>query len=256
MHAWLNVSVAGLTSRCAAAAALALAVLAAGCDSVPDAQVAPPVPPPTTSAAPEPTAPAPTTPTVRPSPTAGRKAPPPAPPVPRGTGRFVFPVVAGRISYQGTHHDYPATDIFAACNSPVRAVTDGVVLEVSRVDRFDPAHPTGVYNGGLSVSLRGDDGVRYYGSHLTRVLPGIEAGVRVRAGQQVGTVGRTGNASNVCHLHFGISPVCAGTGDWWIRRGVIWPKQYLDAWRSGNGRSAAAEVTRWRQAHGCPPPPK
>ena len=54
-------------------------------------------------------------------------------------------------------------------------------------------------------------------------------------------VGKTGNAS-VCHLHFGISPPCARTGDWWIRRGVIWPWPYLDAWRVGAVRSPATEV--------------
>src|SRR6185503_8548660 len=49
---------------------------------------------------------------------------------PRSAG-YVYPV-AGRTSYGRTHHDYPATDIFAPCGTAVRAVTDGVVLEVSR----------------------------------------------------------------------------------------------------------------------------
>ena len=111
------------------------------------------------------------------------------------------------------------------------AVTDGEVLEVSRVDRYDPDGAQGPDNGGLSVSLLGDDGVRYYGSHLSALAAGISRGVRVRAGQRLGAVGRTGNANNVCHLHFGLSPPCAGTGDWWIRRGVIWPAPYLRAWR-------------------------
>jgi peptidoglycan LD-endopeptidase LytH len=107
----------------------------------------------------------------------------------------------------------------------------------------------------LSVALRGDDGVRYYGSHLTRVVAGIRARIRVRAGQQLGTVGKTGNASNICHLHFGISPPCAGRKDWWIRRGVIAPAAFLDAWRAGTARSAAEKMAQWRRTHGCPPPP-
>jgi len=163
--------------------------------------------------------------------------------------------VRGRASYRPTHSGYPGTDIFAGCGTPVVAVTEGTVLEVSRVDRFDKAGPRGPFNGGKFVALRGTDGVRYYGSHLNEVLTGIEAGARVRAGQQLGTVGRTGNASNVCHLHFGISPPCGGTGDWWIRRGVLWPARFLDAWRAGKNRSPAGPVEAWRRERGCPAAP-
>lgn len=189
--------------------------------------------------------PAPTTP--RPTAAAPATAVPAAP-----TWRYVFPVVASPVSYHATHAGYPATDIFAACGSPVRAVTDGLVLEVSRVDRFDAAEPDRAVKGGLFVSLRGDDGVRYYGSHLSSVAAGLERGVRVRAGQRLGAVGHTGDASNVCHLHFGISPPCRGVGDWWIRRGVVWPAAYLDSWRAGTSRSPAYRVVAWQRAQGCP----
>lgn len=174
---------------------------------------------------------------------------------PAAGGEYAFPVVADPISYHRTHAGYPATDIFADCGSPVRAVTDGLVIEVSRVDRYNPDHPDGADKGGRFVSVRGDDGVRYYGSHLREVSPGIDAGVRVAAGQRVGSVGRTGNSSNVCHLHFGVSPPCAATGDWWIRRGVVWPWPYLDAWGDGADRSPASEVAAWHRDHGCPPAP-
>lgn len=170
--------------------------------------------------------------------------------------RFTFPVQAANASYHRTHAVYPGADIFAACGTPVVAVTSGVILEVSRVDRFDKRGPRGPFNGGKFVSLRGDDGVRYYGSHLAEVAPGIEAGVRVRAGELIGTVGRTGNASNVCHLHFGISPLCPAADGWWIRRGVVWPAPYLDAWRKGLNKSAAEEVFAWQRGHGCPKPPR
>ncbi|PZF99512.1 M23 family metallopeptidase [Micromonospora deserti] len=167
----------------------------------------------------------------------------------------VFPVRGRNVAYHPTHSVYPGTDIFADCGEPVVAVTDGTVLEVSRVDRFDRRGPLGPYNGGLSVSLLGDDGVRYYGSHLSGIADGIDAGVRVRAGQRLGAVGRTGNANNVCHLHFGISPPCAGRDGWWIRRGVVWPAPYLDSWRRGGNREPAAEVTAWHRRHGCPKAP-
>jgi peptidoglycan LD-endopeptidase LytH len=162
----------------------------------------------------------------------------------------VFPV-AGLTSYGHTHHDYPATDIMAACGSTVRAATDGVVLEVNRVDRYDPTVNDGATRGGLFVSLLGNDGVRYYGSHLRAVAAGLGAGVRVTAGQKIGEVGRSGDAS-ACHLHFGVSPPCARTGDWWVRRGVIWPWSYLDSWRRGGTSSPVATVTAWQGSHGCP----
>ena len=165
--------------------------------------------------------------------------------------RYVFPVKASNVDYHPTHGKYPATDLFADCGEPVVAAASGVILETSRSDRYVEGSPDGPYNGGLSVSLLGDDGVRYYGSHLSRVQSGIRAGVRVAAGQRLGSVGRTGNANNVCHLHFGISPPCARTGDWKVRRGVVWPAKYLDSWRKGGNLSPVAKVRAWRQEHGC-----
>jgi murein DD-endopeptidase MepM/ murein hydrolase activator NlpD len=185
-------------------------------------------------------APARSTPTASPTPSPTTAAPP----------HYVFPVVASGATYAHTHHDYPASDIMAPCGSPNLAVTDGVILEVSRVDTWNPKVDAGATRGGLSVSLLGDDGVRYYGSHYASILPEIVAGVRVHAGQQLGVVGKTGDAS-ACHLHFGISPVCARTGDWWTRRGEIWPWPYLDSWRAGGSKSAVAEITAWVNAHGC-----
>jgi len=176
---------------------------------------------------------------------------PPSPSVATG-GRYVFPV-DGKASYGRTHHDYPASDVFAPCGAVVRAVTAGTVLEVSREDRFDPANPRGADKGGLSVSVLGDDGVRYYGSHFSAIDAAVQPGVRVAAGTRLGLVGRTGNTNGTCHLHFGLSPPCAKTGDWWIRRGVLYPWPYLDAWRAGQARSPAAEVESWRASKGCPP---
>ncbi|MER5607034.1 M23 family metallopeptidase [Micromonospora tulbaghiae] len=201
-------------------------------------------------------APSPMATAAQPADPAGPVPPAASPPSPARTDvKRVFPVRAGNVDYHPTHGGYPGTDVFADCGEPVVAVTDGVVLEVSRVDRFDRRGPLGPNNGGLSVSLLGDDGVRYYGSHLSAIDAGVDAGVRVRAGQQLGKVGRTGNANNVCHLHFGLSPKCTGADDWWIRRGVVWPAPYLNSWRKGGNRSPVAEVTAWQRKHGCPASP-
>jgi peptidoglycan LD-endopeptidase LytH len=163
---------------------------------------------------------------------------------------YAFPVKpASQASYGRAHHDYPATDIFAACGTDVIAPTAGVVQEVSRQDLWDPAVNEGSTRGGLSVSIVGRDGVRYYGSHFATITKGIEPGVKVATGQTLGTVGRTGSARPTpCHLHFGISPPCA-VGDWDVRRGVVptWP--YLDAWKAGKQLSPAKEVAGWKAAN-------
>ncbi|PRY28989.1 peptidase M23-like protein [Pseudosporangium ferrugineum] len=176
---------------------------------------------------------------------------PPATPSKPEDVRHVFPVKASNVAFHPTHSKYPATDIFADCGEPAVATTSGVVLEVSLRDEYVKGRPDGPLNGGLSVSILGDDGVRYYGSHLSKVQAGIRAGVRVEAGQRLGKVGRTGNANGVCHLHYGISPPCAKVGDWKVRRGVIWPATYLTSWRKGGNKSPVAKVQSWKAAHNC-----
>jgi peptidoglycan LD-endopeptidase LytH len=170
---------------------------------------------------------------------------------PKKVVKYVFPVKASNVDWHTTHSKYKATDIFADCGKPVVAATSGVVLEISLTDKYVKGSPDGPNNGGLSVSLLGDDGVRYYGSHLSKVQTGIKKGVRVAAGQQIGKVGRTGNANNVCHLHYGISPPCAKVGDWKVRRGVVWPYSYLASWRKGGAKSPVAEVAAWKRSHNC-----
>ncbi|MEU4239018.1 M23 family metallopeptidase [Actinoplanes sp. NPDC026619] len=165
--------------------------------------------------------------------------------------KYVFPVKASNVSFHTTHSKYPATDIFADCGETVVATTSGVVLEVSLKDVYVEGAADGPNNGGLSVSLLGDDGVRYYGSHLSKVLTNIRAGVRVTAGQQLGKVGHTGNASGVCHLHYGISPPCAKVGDWKVRRGVVWPHTFLTSWRKSGQKSPVATVQAWKTSHNC-----
>lgn len=172
---------------------------------------------------------------------------------------YRFPV-DGDTSYGATHHDYPATDIFADCGTAVVAPVSGTVVGVRRTDRYTSGVDDPALRGGRSWTLVGDDGVRYYGSHLAAVEPSIGSGTWVRAGQRLGRVGQSGNAAGVgCHLHFGVSPVCAGDGDpdsdWWIRRGVIPTYPYLQAWADGRDRSPAGEAATWQQRNGCPPAP-
>jgi murein DD-endopeptidase MepM/ murein hydrolase activator NlpD len=167
--------------------------------------------------------------------------------------KYVFPVDASNVDWSNTHSKYPGTDLFVNCGSRFVATTSGVVLEVSLKDTYVEGNPDGPANGGLSVSIMGDDGVRYYGSHLSKVQSGITPGARVKAGQLLGLTGRTGNASNVCHLHYGISAPCAKTGDWKVRRGVVWPYSYLASWRKGGQKSPVEAVAAWENKSDCKP---
>jgi murein DD-endopeptidase MepM/ murein hydrolase activator NlpD len=167
---------------------------------------------------------------------------------------YRFPIDAAKISYGGAHHDYPATDIFAARNCPFVAPTNGVVDEVSYSDQWNSSTNKGADRGGRSVSMVGTDGVRYYGSHLQKVASGIRPGVRVTVGQLLGYVGDSGSARGTgTHLHFGLSwPTRAGV--WWVRRGEVYPWPYLDSWKAGGNRSPAAAVAAEHRRQGDVPP--
>jgi hypothetical protein len=153
----------------------------------------------------------------------------------------VFPLDPPSVgSYSPGGHAYVATDIFAPTGTRFVAVTSGVVQGVTRVDVWDPEVDDGATRGGLSVALVGDDGVRYYGSHLSDVAVGLDPGVRVEVGQLLGLVGVTGSARDTpSHLHFGISRPTT-FDDWEVRRGEIDPVPLLDAWRAGDGTATPA----------------
>src|SRR4051812_5519311 len=171
-----------------------------------------------------------------------------APPLPLPAGgtaehhTYRFPIAHCAASYGRTHHDYPATDIFAHKGCSFVAPIAGTVDEVSRHDRWSASADRGATRGGRSVSIVGTDGVRYYGSHLSRVARGIRPGVHVRRGQLLGLVGESGDAS-VPHLHFGVSWTTRD-GIWWVRRGEVWPARFLDAWRQHDDKSPAHAVRR------------
>jgi murein DD-endopeptidase MepM/ murein hydrolase activator NlpD len=118
---------------------------------------------------------------------------------------------------------------------------------VRRDDTYDPLVDNPATRGGRSVSILGDDGVRYYMAHFDEIVEPLAVGDRIAIGERLGTMGSTGRSS-ACHVHFSISPPCSGT-EWSVRRGVIWPYPYLDAWRTGDQLGPAAEVQAWSAAN-------
>ena len=137
-------------------------------------------------------------------------------PVPRtiapGASRYlkVFPV-AGANSYsddygaprhQGRHE---GVDIMADKGTPLVAVDDVTVKRLSRVE-------TGL--GGIWVWLQRADGTEYYYAHMSSILPGVEAGTTLAAGQVFGAVGNTGDARyGATHCHFELHPGGGGSVD-------------------------------------------
>jgi murein DD-endopeptidase MepM/ murein hydrolase activator NlpD len=163
-------------------------------------------------------------------------------PISHAAPTYAFPVKGCKYTYSRYHHDYPATDILTRVGCLFVAPTSGVVDEVNRVDRFSWKTDLGADRGGLSISIVGDDGVRYYGSHLSYISAKIVPGYRVTVGEVMGRTGDSGDARGTTpHLHFGISwPTRAGI--WWVRRGELYPWKYLDAWKVGKDLSPASSV--------------
>jgi murein DD-endopeptidase MepM/ murein hydrolase activator NlpD len=92
-------------------------------------------------------------------------------------------------------------DIMAAEGNQVYAAVAGVVTKTYSADT---APLTG--NG---LRFTQPDGTYFFYGHLSALAPGITVGSELAAGQLVGFVGHTGNAT-VPHLHFEVHP---GGGD-------------------------------------------
>jgi murein DD-endopeptidase MepM/ murein hydrolase activator NlpD len=91
----------------------------------------------------------------------------------------------------GRHHK--GIDIFAARNTPIRSVTEGVI-ETKAMRGL----------GGQVVYVVGPGGYRHYYAHLEEFGPQAE-GDWVEAGEVIGYVGNSGNAAvSSTHLHYGL----------------------------------------------------
>jgi len=120
------------------------------------------------------------------------------------SGSWVFPVQGpnsfidswGYARSGGRSHQ--GTDIMTARNTPLVAVTNGVISKAK-------AYESGL--GGITIWLRGNDGNSYYYAHLSSLASGMSAGTSVSAGQVIGYAGNSGNARGTdVHLHFEIRP--------------------------------------------------
>ena len=155
--------------------------------------------------------------------------------------KYVFPFSKVAVTYPRDHIDYPATDVLG-CYAHVLAPTSGVVFDVEAKDKWDEKLDLPGTRGGLTVTIHGDDRVRYFFAHLGRVK--VKRGDRVEPGQWIGVVGSSGNARITrCHTHFGISRICPQS-EYKVLQGEIWPWRFLDAWRNGINKSPTSAKNR------------
>ena len=118
-------------------------------------------------------------------------------PVVRFTGGLTCPV-AGPVSFVDSWgapragHTHVGVDMMAGYGTPVVAITSGTITYAA----YDGS-------GGNMIFLSGDDGNQYWYMHNQENLV---TGGHVSAGQQIATVGDTGNAVGTPHLHFEYHP--------------------------------------------------
>jgi murein DD-endopeptidase MepM/ murein hydrolase activator NlpD len=179
----------------------------------------------------------PTTPAPKPAPPPPKKKQPkrpaaPPPPKPAGPSRahpplnggpYVFPVY-GPASFNNTfgvvragaswHH---GDDIFAPLGAPVLAVADGTLFLVGWNQ-----------TGGNRLWLRDRQGNYFYYAHLAAFSTGAVEGAQVHAGEVLGFVGATGDATgSLFHLYFEVHPVSTISLGY---DGAVDPTPYLRAW--------------------------
>ncbi|WP_420611947.1 peptidoglycan DD-metalloendopeptidase family protein [Candidatus Spongiisocius sp.] len=138
--------------------------------------------------------------TTLPNPTAD---PPDGPVTPADPGGAMACPVDGFHSFSDTWgaprsggRRHEGVDMLADRGTPVVAVEDGTIHRMSNTSR-----------GGIAVWLDGIGGDRYYYAHLDAWAAGLAVGQMVSRGEQIGTVGTTGNApAHIPHLHWEFHP--------------------------------------------------
>ena len=149
-------------------------------------------------------------------------------------GRYVFPVGggAGVVSVSHTHHDYPAADIAAPEGSPLYALADATVVRAWREP--DP-------RCGIGFTIQAFDGRVWTYCHLGYIEPAVVEGAQLQAGDHVGLVGHTGEATGP-HLHLQLQPAMEypQTEPWFQQfAGIAFTWQDADTAAPAGGRSLA-----------------
>jgi murein DD-endopeptidase MepM/ murein hydrolase activator NlpD len=140
-------------------------------------------------------------------------------PAPAPTGAMVFPVAGAHTLGDGfgaarSNHTHQGQDIMAACGTPLVAISRAKVKFVS----FQSL--AGNYVVIRNKKLHQD----YMYAHLA-ARASVTKGQVVQPGQQIGIVGRTGDAT-ACHLHFEL-----WLGKWYRGGHPVNPMPYLQTYQ-------------------------
>lgn len=85
---------------------------------------------------------------------------------------------------------HAGTDYAAPIGTPIRSIADGVIIRSKKT-----------WSAGNFLVIRHDDGHETKYLHMDQKARGMDEGVRVRQGEIIGTVGKTGRVTGP-HLHF------------------------------------------------------
>jgi murein DD-endopeptidase MepM/ murein hydrolase activator NlpD len=99
---------------------------------------------------------------------------------------------------RGTDRQHLGVDIIAKEGNLLYAVADGTITKLYTVGTDKLA--------GNGVRLTTADGTYFFYGHMQKVADGITIGTKVKAGQVVGYLGKTG-ATNTPHLHLEVHPL-------------------------------------------------
>jgi murein DD-endopeptidase MepM/ murein hydrolase activator NlpD len=99
---------------------------------------------------------------------------------------------------RGTDRQHLGVDIIAKEGNLIYAVADGTITKLYTVGTDKLA--------GNGVRLTTADGTYFFYGHMQKVADGITIGTKVKAGQVVGYLGKTG-ATNTPHLHLEVHPL-------------------------------------------------
>lgn len=157
---------------------------------------------------------------------------------------WVFPVHGNyRISqyFGGVHM---GIDIAASTGTPVVAAASGVVTcanpsnsfhYVSRKNKYYCDYGCGTTDkAGIHIEIKYDNGLRSEYAHMNSAT--VTKGSRVYAGQVIGSVGATGNASGP-HLHFSVAKATGATV-WNGSQTFLNPMNYLSGASSSSSSSS------------------
>ena len=125
-----------------------------------------------------------------------------------------------RCRWKGFSYHEGGIDIFGPEGEPMVSPADGVVTHITTTD---------VGNPGKSIHIQRPDGITFVLMHL-HWIRNFQVGDHVSAGEEVGTLGKTGNAKGTHpHLHFSIYDATGYGDDIWraYRKGNVDPCPYI-----------------------------